>query len=477
MSRPSIAGRDRRLPALLLALLVALFSISTWFVTPGDGEEQGVRSLQGGGRRALFLLLSSWDFEAVVRRGRPGLLPHDRSLVWVERFRVGELPEALHPKPVHPDAAEPSPDEPLPITGAPGGSAPEGPAEGLGDRPLREALGRGLSSPRHYRRFVEDGGSLLVEVDSTESLRRLSSECGFVEIERLAMESLARSSAAGLDERVVLWDEGESLTLGDLPTARFVATEEVRDGRVLVSNVAGDVLALEAPVGRGSLIVLACGELFQNQALAQGDNAVLAVRLAEHGTRHTGGSPRRTVRIDESGGLGEDSPSILDFALDARALPFTTALLLFSLLALWRALAAREIPREPTRDEYLSPRTRALGRARLYLRARRHDLLAQELRQACAREIAGTLRLAPQLAAAAVGSEPAARDFLRLALPGLPAEELPSLARALSVDPVRDGRDLARLDLQLKRLCERCTHVPRARARRAAPGPRLPLAP
>lgn len=468
MSRPGLAGRDRRLPALLLALLVALFSISTWFVTPGNGEEQGVRSVQGGGRRALFLLLSSWDFEAAVRRGRPGLLPHDRSLVWVERFRAGELPMAERPKP---------PETELPEVAEPGPAEPESAADGLGDRPLREALGRGLSSPRHYRRFVEDGGSLLVEVDSTESLRRLSSECGFVEIDGLAMESLARSSRAGEGERVVLWDEAESLTLGDLPAARFVATEEVRDGRVLVSNAAGDVLALEVPVGRGSLIVLASGELFQNQALAQGDNAVLAVRLAEHGTRHMAGSPRRTVRIDESGGLGEDSPSILDFAFDARALPFTTALILFALLALWRALAAREIPREPTRDEYLSPRTRALGRARLYLRARRHDLLAQELRQACARELAGTLRLAPQLAAEAVGSEQAAQNFLRLALPGAPAEELPPLARALSVDPVRDGRDLARLDLQLRRLRERCTTLPRAQARRAAPGPRLPLAP
>ena len=132
-----------------------------------------------------------------------------------------------------------------------------------------------------------------------------------------------------------------------------------------------------------------------------------------------------------------------------RALPFTVSAALFALLFLWRSFQAREIQRDPPPLELLSPRFRALARARLFQRAGRFDLLAEQLLRGWVLEQGAAARLPESACLAALSDPQAARDFARQLGAGADAERW---AGTLAGRSVADARGLTALERELRAL-------------------------
>ncbi len=311
--------------ALLLVVLFGLILVGSLLLfLPGSGAPRGesVLSTQEDGRRALLLLLDELGYDARAFTESPAELP---------RGGAALVLAAVPPEPV----LRPSEEEPA-----------SGP--------------RGRRDPRHYRRFVDEGGVLLAPA-SEAMLAFLVEDLGFdaareidwIPGRELAAVELASGEAcafAGTPERLASLDPGPS------------------GARLLALSPQGTGFAVALPCGAGTLVLSAPGpDPWANERIARGEHALLFVRLLE-----LVGSPR-TVLFDEYalGGWTPDSPVELAFAPEGFVL--SAHLVLFSFLLLWRLVWVRAFPRDPEALAHVSALSRARALARLLERSGRSE--------------------------------------------------------------------------------------------------------
>jgi hypothetical protein len=393
-------------------LLAAVMTVLAYRSEPPNELPGSVGSTEQDGRRALQLLLEELGFETVAWRQPPGSLPPGERLLW-----LAALPDAVEQR-----------DTPRDLT--------------------------------HYRGFVQAGGRLAVAVDGAQ-LARLEQELGFTELAGLALTE-DTSGPRRVDAR---WLTGETLALQQ--RAHFEALPA--GARALLAGGGGQPYAIEVPCGSGALVLLADDAWLENGRLGALDHGLLAVRLAEHGARE------RAVLFDEYA-LGRWRPSsALSLALGPPARPFTLHLLLLALVCVWRVAWVREFPRDPEALEQVAPLSRARAQAALFVRARRHDLLAGMLRHGALSRAAARLRLrlpALPLDAAAADARLAADLDALSAAAGRP---LPAAWReALLERHVTHAAGLERLAHDLDRLESELGGSERLAAR-ARPGQALRL--
>jgi hypothetical protein len=365
-------------PAFALLALMLLFTLLQAFAPDAaEPRARAANSSLGNGRMALLRLLEAADFPVERWTKRPGALPRKPGAVW-----LAQLPPSLK------SGAE---------------------RESASDEPLQHALAGGLSNPQHFRRFAAQGGSVIIELREQAQLARLVAEFGLFELEHLRLVS-EDELRAPLSE--ASWLGAEKIHLATAPHLSLSGIESLPNGTVLLEDAQARVLVFELPLGRGSVVLACVDDQFDNANLAQLDHAVLAVRLAERG-RHGG-----AIYLDESSGLGGDAPSLLELALRPRALPFSAALIAVALMALWRSLFAREIELQAPALEPMSPRTRTLARARLFQRAQRFDLLAEQLRRGIVRRVGARSGMTVAQSLAALENSQAAGEWVARAAPG-----------------------------------------------------------
>ncbi len=377
------------LPVLLFALITLV-----WVGVQGESTADlagSVQSREQGGRRALAALLEALEFPTQVSSQAPGAFVGERSegLLWLASAPVLALRE-------------------------------EGPPAGH------------IHDPAHYRRFCESGGTLLLPLAGAESF--LVETLGLTDFGGL--EAAVRAGRDRDRARVAgggTWDvelRGEAiLAHPDPPLEALIAL----DG--------GGALALRGVVGNGQAIVLAADDaLLANDRLALADHAPLAVELASVAAA---GGP---LRFDEYALGVWRPPGAGELALGPRLFWLSVGLILFALLAVWRSAWAGPFPRDSESTLALSPLVRARARAGLLERARRFDLLGDELLQGTLQRWAAAVRL-PQRTRldAPVLLEALAQRAGR-------GEDLGAWRAALFDRPVRTSTDLDRLSAELAQI-------------------------
>jgi hypothetical protein len=332
-----LKSRGERLFAIVLGVTLLALALASQFLAPDSAGEQGSAvSSQPHGRRALLLLLGELGFQAQAWSDPPGALPRREALLWLAR-----APE--HPTTEKPEA-KPSP------------------------------VDQGVRALTHYRRFVEEGGTLLLpQGDFSRSflIDTLDfADCADVHASRVAKPGVRR----------IHDDDGEELEI------------DVKEGGVLVLPDAGsrarvlwrggdDVLAIAVPAGKGRVVLLGDDSFLANELIGERDHALFAVRLAE------ALAPGKQILFDEYA-LGLERPRTTVAILASPSLFLATLhlLLLLALLVL-RSGWVREFPRDPAPFESASPLLRARTLGALLARAGRFDVLARILREGVARRL------------------------------------------------------------------------------------------
>jgi hypothetical protein len=350
---------ERILAIGLLAFLLGLALAAQFLQPSSDTVDGSAASAEPEGRRALLLLLRDLGIRAEAWSGSPGALPREGALLWLARspLQRSEEPEPAEKK---------------------GNPADESREAKPARAPSPAALG--LRSSAHYRRFVEEGGTLVLR-QSDEARKFLVDEMG---LSACADVHASRVAKAGL--RHLGNSRGEVLDI------------EVREGGVLLAPDTGstayalwwggtesaageDVLAMVVPEGSGQVVLLGDDAFLANGRIGERDHALFAVRLVEEFAR----SGR--VLLDEYA-LGLWHPRTAMSLLASPSL-FLASLHLpvLLLLFLWRSAWVREFPRDPPALEAVSPLVRARSLAALLSRAGRFDLLARPLREETLRRL------------------------------------------------------------------------------------------
>jgi len=409
---------NRLANGILMGALLLLLMIGTYLQGGSalDSDAPSVFSKTESGRSVLFELYSKLGFEVRAWTQAPGQLPKTDSLLFVSTVPV-------------------APDHYSVV------SEVESSLETEERRPLHQRL----YDPGHYRAFVEQGGTLLLSVDSAawrflaeqfqldfgvDSLveEQAEEEKGFLEE---ALEELEEVLEDDFETEIPEdWDPAEELALDSLldapgygapqeeedskagfeawywqdqaPEQReslqlswdFVARIERReDLQPLVATEAGAWVVASQALGRGHLVLLDSDRFLDNDRLGQEQNALLAVRLAE---RFSGD---RRLFFDEYslGGWTPDSPLEMAFSSDAR--PLTLHLLLLLALVIWLSSWVRWFPRDPAPLAAVSASMRARGLAGMLMRRRRWEVLGQMLRLGVLRRLGRNAGLSKQLLA------------------------------------------------------------------------------
>jgi hypothetical protein len=399
--------------ALALILLGALLLIGSLLtLLPGGGARSSgsVRSTEEDGRRALYLLFEELGYQVAGWNQAPGYLPRGSDVLY--------LPD--------------TPETPPGYASRPGASR--------------------LRDPRHYLRFVEEGGTLITPVDGDAHFEFLAEELGLGPVRELVLDR-----SGGDDDRVthVTLVSGERLKLEWKPSATFQALSVTSPVELLAMDDEGRGLALRLAVGRGSVVLLApADEWLNNDQIENGDHALFIVRLIEE----CASSGR--ILFDEYvlGGWVPDSPIALAFGPASFA--FSLHLILWGLLALWMVVWARPFPRDPQPLSQVSALVRAQGFAGMIANAKRWNLLARMLK-------AGVLRRLSARAgrAGADGDAPLELDgdevkrVLDLVMHGASPEQKTAAAALLWKTRVTRLEELERLGERLAEL-ERMVLVP-----------------
>jgi hypothetical protein len=207
----------------------------------------------------------------------------------------------------------------------------------------------------------------------------------------------------------------------------------------LLADRAG-ALVVRYRYGRGEVLAVATGALFENRALGRADDARLAFLVAQ--PRPAGAKRRAVVAFDEAvrGDVVEkawyralDAPELVALALAALA---GLLWLLYGIVPLGPAVRLRAA-REPTSEEFLDAVAALYERARARDHAR--DALVAEARRALERapRTAENAALAQRVAAAA--HEPLANDAALLAVAKL-ARTARENSKSMMMDRAHDGR-------------------------------------
>lgn len=330
---------------VVLVLLVALLAL---LPSQGAARDLSVYSAEAQGWRALYLTLEGLGFPVEPWTRAPAELPA-RGTLLVQ----GALPD----RPPSMPAALAEPDADAEARTTPDGTA--GPRRG------RDLV--------HYRRFVEDGGTLLVLGAGADELSFLRDELTLSGLEGIVFE-VPQTMPSELElpggERV-----GRSRPEGHFSFPRGETL--VRAGE----RAAGAVFAS----GKGRVALLALpSERFDNGDLArEGERMLLVVRLIEalRPPGASGASPFARVLFDEYA-LGAWRPaSVLELAFAPGLALLSLHALLLAALLLWRSAWSGPFARDPEPLRAASPLARARGFGRTLARARRFDLLARFLRR------------------------------------------------------------------------------------------------
>ena len=413
------AGLSRAIALALLAgvILVAFFLTSL----PGEtsAEEGSVRSGEPEGRLAAHLLLRELGLDPRPWREAPGRLPRGRTVLFLPA-RPADPPDYLLDIWAELDAEEEE-----------SGEAPS-------DEP-RDAARR-QRDPRHYRRFLEEGGVIVAGLDDD---RR-----SFFE-EELGLDLPPSPALDPPPERqTVATRRGETLSLDWSSLAGgerggYIAVAPGW-GRPLLADVERPLRAFAAsvPVGRGELVLLADDRLLDNRALPAGDNALALVRLVEELEPFDG------LYFDEYA-LGAFRPdSALALAVEPRSFPLTVHLLLCACLCVWWLAWAGPFPRDPEPLGLSTPAARARAQGALLARLGAFGELASALRRGVRAELPGAERRSLD-----AGEEDAAgRAERALAHLPLTEEERAAFTSALAPAPVASAEGLDRLARTLARL-------------------------
>jgi hypothetical protein len=316
----------------LAALLLLLAILAKFLESPPEAVPGSVVSSKPDGRRALALLLRESGFRAEPWNDAPASLPRDGSLLWLARV------------PSRPD---------------PAGEA-EAPAE------------KGLRSPEHYRRFVEEGGTLVL-AQGVAARKFLVDMLGFTNCADVNIGSDAHS-----DPPTFRNDRDEALEIDLHGGHLFAPLDEGSIARPLW-RADDAALVVLVPEGRGRVVLVADDAFLDNAHLGERDAALLAVRLAEEL------APSGRVLFDEFA-LGLWSPRTpIGILLSPVFFLATLHLLLLLALLVLRSAWVREFPRDEAPLESASPLLRARTLAALLERAGRTRLLGRWLEEGKAR--------------------------------------------------------------------------------------------
>jgi len=359
---------SRLVTIVLVAGLLVVALLASVLPSTVEGVEGSVYSFEQDGRAAALGLLGELGYDARPWTRAPGEL--------VGRSHLLVLPTV--------------PERPL------GYDSPEA------DGPQRTGSRR-LRDPLHYRRFVEDGGTLLT-VFGPEMRDFLVDDLGLDALAELDLRERVDSEGFSIPAELSL-EGGESLSLAPGALNRvFRPLPVVAPLETRVATASGRGVVLEMRLGQGSLLLLADDRFLWNERIQKQDAALLFVRLVESR------APGTRVLFDEYalGGWTPESP--LELALAPGAIGFTLHLAAFVLLLVWAGAWVGPFPRDPEPLEQLSPLARARSLAGLLASTRRFGLGAALLRRGVlrrlvrghgAREVDG--ELAPERVAALLG--------------------------------------------------------------------------
>lgn len=435
------AGLGRGAAVLAAVFVLAGSILLSTAGSPGNTVARSVGNTEDNGRRAAFLLLEELGFEPEVWNRRPGLLPRGAHVLVLPQVPLDAAEHAqravadeVEAETGDVEAGELEPEE-LGTDAADGESQDATEAVDDAYDLVRAA---GLRAPRHYRRFLEQGGRVVVALDQA-MLDFLRDELG---LELFAGAEALELEPAPTRVELVAPLGGEQLELDVAEPSRL---DELGPGIVaesLANDPAGEPLVVEVPVGRGGLVLLASDSFLDNDALRDADHARLLVRLVEGLDR--GGR----LLFDESAlGLARpESRVALAFTPDTRLLSLHALALL--LAAVWLLAWPREFPRDPVPHAAVAPVARARAQASLALRAGHPETLASLLRTATLRRLMRRARLSP-----------VAGETLEHALgrwtdqrSDLPRAHVAQLRELFESREVRSREDLAQLDTELRAL-------------------------
>lgn len=419
MSRP---GLTRAIALLLFGGVVLVAFLLAVLPQQEPGRERSVGDAEAGGRLGAFMLLRELGFEPRAWRAAPGELPRGRTVLFLPA-KPEDPPDYLREAWADMDASE--------------GQEGEAP----------HSAARRRRDPRHYRRFLEEGGVIVAALDEGRA-EFFKEELDLDVAADLAVEErdteVSAATRAAQAAQAVVTRGGETLTLdwsavldraGWLKLPRGVGSTVFADAGPLQRPFVASL-----PVGRGELVVLANDGFLDNRALDAGDNALAMVRLVEDL------APFDALCFDEYalGGYLPDTP--LDLALRPSTLPLLAHLVLAVLLGVWWAASPGPFPRDPEPLGQASPRARARAQGALLARLGAWDALARALRRGVLAELPG--------ATDRRGLDAGDEEALALALARAPlsAEERASFEAALAPGAVRSAEQLARLSTELARL-------------------------
>ena len=410
-------GAARAVAIVLVGGLAVLAFLLSTIRGGASSERRSAFSAERDGRLAAYLLLRDLDFPARAWTDAPGLLPRARAVLW--------LPEA--------------PEEP------PGYLRDVWRAEDAAEddaQPGPRSFGR-ARDPRHYRRFVEEGGTILTGLD--RGRREFVADV-------LGLEVPPEVERAAPLELVTL--QGEEVAYASGREAALLAVPR-GSGEALVVAAAdpAQVFALALPLGRGRVVVVPDDDAFGNRGIREADHALLLVRLFE------AMGAVEEVLFDEYA-LGTWTPETpLELALSKRSFAFTLHLAFALLVFVWSLAAAGAFPRDPEEHRAASPRARARAFGATMARLGRHDLLGDWLRSGVAARLPGAgRRAAPE----PDGAEARGRALLApLAHLARSEEELARWTRALTGPPPTDARGLEALAGELARVERLASGAPR----------------
>jgi hypothetical protein len=267
------------------------------------------------------------------------------------------------------------------------------------DAHAAEAHRIGIHAFSHYRRFVEEGGTIVVAA-SDKARHFLVDGLGFEACGSLTKDAGLSSGVQGIRTRtgdlvtIDLVMEHLFESLDPNGAARELWTAADPDSRGPLNASGEQPFAVAIPEGSGSVVLLASDAFLANRSIGAHDHALAAVRLAEDLGR--GGR----ILFDEYA-LGLWQPeTALGIAFSPKLLLASLhAILLLGLFA-WMQAFVRAFPRDPEPYELFSPLLRARAFAALFVRAGRPEALARLLRRGVFDRLCARARLRPLAAPA-----------------------------------------------------------------------------